>query len=131
MEINDERIQEWIDKCPEHDNELIHSDECLDLRNEIHRTCPESHQHGHLNKNILHAHNSCAEPYGKLLRAQSIDQKLNHLCVLIETSREYRLCAEARRKELDHTNPVCEPVKRERDRSRHEYEYGYKNEDGN
>ena len=22
MEINDERIQEWIDKCPEHDNEI-------------------------------------------------------------------------------------------------------------
>ena len=23
----DETIQEWIDKCPEHDNELIHSDD--------------------------------------------------------------------------------------------------------
>jgi len=27
MEINDERIKEWIDKCPEHDNELLHSDD--------------------------------------------------------------------------------------------------------
>ena len=26
MEINDERIQEWVDKCPEHDNEILHSD---------------------------------------------------------------------------------------------------------
>ena len=25
--INDERIQEWIDKCPEHDNEILHSDD--------------------------------------------------------------------------------------------------------
>ena len=24
MEINDERVQEWIDKCPEHDNEILH-----------------------------------------------------------------------------------------------------------
>mgnify|MGYP000341789053 FL=1 len=27
MKINDERIKKWIDKCPEHDNELLHSDE--------------------------------------------------------------------------------------------------------
>jgi len=24
--INDEEIQQWIDKCPEHDHELLHSD---------------------------------------------------------------------------------------------------------
>ena len=27
MKINDERIKEWINKCPEHDNELLHSDD--------------------------------------------------------------------------------------------------------
>ena len=27
MEINDEKIKEWIEKCPEHDNELLHSDD--------------------------------------------------------------------------------------------------------
>ena len=27
MEINDERIQEWVDKCPEHDNQILHSDD--------------------------------------------------------------------------------------------------------
>ena len=27
MKINDDRIKEWINKCPEHDNELLHSDD--------------------------------------------------------------------------------------------------------
>ena len=27
MDVNDERIKEWIKKCPEHDNELLHSDD--------------------------------------------------------------------------------------------------------
>jgi hypothetical protein len=25
--IYDSRIEEWLDKCPEHDNEILHSDD--------------------------------------------------------------------------------------------------------
>ena len=27
MKINDERIKDWVEKCPEHDHELLHSDD--------------------------------------------------------------------------------------------------------
>ena len=37
--INDQEIKEWVEKCPEHDNEILHSDEngiviCIRFNNE-------------------------------------------------------------------------------------------------
>ena len=42
MDVNDERIKEWIEKCPEHDNELLHSDDngiVMEIRFNKHRDC--------------------------------------------------------------------------------------------
>ena len=37
--INDQEIKEWVERCPEHDNEILHSDEngiviCIRFNNE-------------------------------------------------------------------------------------------------
>jgi len=37
--INDQEVKEWVEKCPEHDNEILHSDDngiviCIRFNNE-------------------------------------------------------------------------------------------------